>query len=343
MTNKALIAMSGGVDSSVAAALIKEQGFECTGITLKLHDYGAVSGDAEQAARVLGIPHQFLDLTEAFGRDVIKRFIDVYEAGGTPNPCVYCNRFIKFNLDFYKAAAPGFDVFVTGHYARTEQSASGCWLLKKALDPKKDQSYVLYSLSQEQLGSARFPLGELTKNEVRDMAVGFGFSCVENPESQDICFVPDGDYGAFMENYSHKKYPDGDILDIDGKIIGRHKGLVRYTIGQRRGTGVAMNRPVYVMAKNAAANTITVGDEKDLFTKTLVAGNVNLIACETLDKPIRCMVRTRYLQQEKPALVEQTGPDVIRVTFDEGHRAVTPGQAVVLYDGDLVIGGGIIH
>ena len=363
MASKAVIAMSGGVDSTVAAALIKSQGHECTGVTFKLHEPGRPAADrpladnencngsctedyrikdALQAAHQIGIPHHTLNLIEAFNKHVIIRFIETYEAGGTPNPCIDCNRFIKFNRLLFKANGLDVDLLVTGHYARIDKDPGGRWLLRKAADLRKDQSYVLYSLTQDQLEHVCFPLGELTKQEVREIARTHGFENAEKKESQDICFVPDGDYGAFMEAYTGKRYPEGDIIDAEGKILGRHKGIVRYTLGQRRGLGVAANTPVYVSAKNMAANTITLGDESSLLSKTLIARDINLIACDNLFKPLRCMVKTRYLEQEKPALVEQTGPDEIRISFDKPKRAVTPGQAVVFYGGDIVIGGGTI-
>ncbi|MCL2479982.1 MAG: tRNA 2-thiouridine(34) synthase MnmA [Treponema sp.] len=353
--SRALIAMSGGVDSSVAAALIQEQGYDCIGVTLKLYDNGAAScspargcciladvKDAWQAAAKLGIPHYTLNFTEVFDEKVIRRFIETYEAGGTPNPCIDCNRYIKFDMLLLRARQLEFDLLATGHYARIERDPSGRFLLKKAFDKKKDQSYVLYCLTQDQLEHTRFPLGELHKDEVRKIGAERGFVNAEKKDSQDICFVPDGDYGSFMETYTGKHYPAGDIIGPDGNVVGRHRGIVRYTLGQRRGLGVAVNFPVYVTAKNMAANTITLGGPDALLTKTLIARNINLVACETLEQPVRCMVRTRYLQQEKPAWAEQTGPDEIRVDFDEGQRAVTPGQAAVLYDGDTVIGGGTI-
>ena len=369
MNNKVLVAMSGGVDSSVAAALMKEQGHECIGVTLKLHSEGAdnradnragnPSGqgsgirtksccsltdvkDAQQAAYKLGIPHYTLNFTEAFHNEVIRRFIETYEAGGTPNPCIDCNRYIKFDRLLFRAQALDFELLATGHYARIEQESGGRWLLRKAADPHKDQSYVLYCLSQEQLEHTRFPLGNLTKNTVRDIAASMGFANAVKQDSQDICFVPDGDYGAFMEAYTGKRYAEGDIIDPEGKFLGRHKGIVRYTLGQRRGLGVAANDRVYVTAKNIAANTITLGSESLLYSKTLIARDINLVACQNLKTPRRCAVKTRYLQQEKSALAEQTGPDEIRIEFEEAHRAVTPGQAAVLYDGDIVIGGGTI-
>jgi tRNA-specific 2-thiouridylase len=350
MSGKTIIAMSGGVDSSVAAALAKEQSLsrihegdhELLGVTLKLHSPDLDVKDAEQAAHRLGIPHCTLNFTEAFHEKVIHGFIETYEAGDTPNPCINCNRSIKFNSQLFMAQGLDYDLLVTGHYARIDKDISGRWLLRKAADNQKDQSYVLYCLTQEQLKRACFPLGNLTKSQVREIARDYGFISAEKQESQDICFVPDGDYGTFMEQYTGKHYPEGDIIDAHGKTIGRHKGIVRYTLGQRRGLGVAANDRIYVTAKDMAHNTITLGNESSLYAKTLVARNINLIACENLEKPLHCMVKTRYLQQEKPALAEQTGPDEIHVTFDELQRAITPGQAAVLYDNDVVIGGGTI-
>ena len=342
MPAKALAAMSGGVDSSAAAALTLEEGFDCTGLTLKLCDYHEEDENcAKQAARILGIPHRLLDLGGVFYSKVILPFIKTYEEGATPNPCVNCNRDIKFAFPLFISEGLAFDVYLTGHYAQVGKSG-GRWLLKKAIDPKKDQSYVLYSLGQEILSRVYFPLGSRTKGEAREIARERGLLNTEKPESQDICFVPDGDYGAVMESYRGKTYDEGDILDRDGNVIGRHKGHVRYTLGQRRGLGVALNEPLYVSAKDAAANTITLGPESSLYSKTLTADRINLIACETLEKPMRVSVKTRYLQKEHPAMAVQTGPDEIRVDFDEGQRAVTPGQSAVLYDGDVVIGGGVI-
>jgi tRNA-specific 2-thiouridylase len=362
---KALIAMSGGVDSAVAAALMLEQGYDCIGVTLKLYDRENGEGDAarssaktrprgccsladvndaRQAAYRLGMPHYVLNFTEAFRDEVIRRFVETYEAGATPNPCIDCNRYIKFERLLYRAGQLDFDLLVTGHYARIEQDkGSGRFLLKKAADLKKDQSYVLYCLSQEQLGKTRFPLGNLTKGRVREIAAELGFANAEKPDSQDICFVPGGDYGGFMERRAGKPYPEGDILDKSGKILGKHRGIVRYTIGQRRGLGLAMNGPAYVTAKDRAANTLTLGSEADLYSKTLIAGNINLIALPRLERPVRVRVKTRYLQAEQQATAEQTGEDEIRVEFDEAQRAITPGQAAVMYDGDTVLGGGTIR
>jgi len=347
--NKAVIAMSGGVDSSVAAALSLEQGFECVGITLKLFN-GESSccsladvNDARKTAFALGMDHYVLNFTEEFDKYVVRHFIESYEQGLTPNPCIECNRHIKFNSLLLRTRQLDFDLLVTGHYARIkEDPVSGRYLLLKALDEKKDQSYVLYCLTQKQLKRTRFPLGDLEKETVRKIAENKNFVNAGKGESQDICFVPDGDYGKFIEAYTGKTYPHGDILNMEGKTIGKHKGLIRYTIGQRRGLGVAANVPVYVASKSTAANTVTLGPDNTLFSKALSANAVNLIACADLKKPTRVMVKTRYLQTEQNAIAEQTEEDTLHIEFDKPQRAITPGQAVVMYDGDIVIGGGTI-
>jgi tRNA-specific 2-thiouridylase len=369
--------MSGGVDSSVAAWLMLEQGWDCVGVTLKLFDnddvnmegqgpgqysgscsYGAGAApdtrkgccsladvkDAKSVAHRLGIPHYVFNFADDFRSQVIRRFIETYEEGATPNPCIDCNRYIKFERLLRRALQIGFGVMVTGHYARTEKDAGGGrFLLRKALDSKKDQSYVLYAVTQEQLACCRFPLGSLTKREVRDIALAQGFVNADKRDSQDICFVPGGDYGSFIERYTGKHYPEGNVIDTNGLVIGRHKGFIRYTIGQRRGLGVAAGVPLYVAGKSATDNTVTLGPGSSLYTRYLTADRINLIACAELEKPIRVKVKTRYLQVEQEGVAEQTGADSIRVDFDKPQRAVTPGQAAVLYDGDVVIGGGTIR
>ncbi|MDR1363907.1 MAG: tRNA 2-thiouridine(34) synthase MnmA [Spirochaetaceae bacterium] len=354
MRQKALIAMSGGVDSSVAAYLMKQAGWDCIGATMKLFDGGILDdgarksccslndvNDARDVAYRLNIPHYVLNLRDDFRSNVIERFIKIYESGGTPNPCIDCNRFIKFNSLLLRARALEYDRLVTGHYAQIEKSG-GRFLLKKSVDEKKDQSYVLYTMTQEQLENTEFPLGAKQKNEVRAIAAEQNFINAEKQESQDICFVPDGDYGAFIERYTGKIYPEGDIIDSGGNILGRHKGFIRYTIGQRRGLGVSSNTILYVSEKSKEANTVTLSPENQLYSKTLIANNINLIACEKLEKPMRLRVKSRYLQKEQAARVEQVSDDTIRVEFDEPQRALTTGQAAVLYDGDYVIGGGTI-
>jgi tRNA-specific 2-thiouridylase len=355
--------MSGGVDSSVAAFLMKEAGYSCIGVTFKLfslEDAGGVStsaagartaksccsledvNDARAVAYRLDMPHYVLNFMEDFRREVIGRFAVTYEKGATPNPCIDCNRYIKFPGLLRKARELGFDAIVTGHYARAEKSGSR-YILRKSLDANKDQSYVLYASTQEQLAAARFPLGSLTKGEVREIAGREGFANARKRESQDICFVPDRDYAAFIERYTGRAAEPGDIIDFAGNVLGRHRGLIRCTIGQRRGLGVSSkNGRVYVAAKSAAGNTVTLGPEESLYTRTLTAGCINLIACETLEKPARVLVKTRYQEEEQPGTARQTGSDTILVEFDRGQRAVTPGQAVVLYDGDIVVGGGVI-
>jgi tRNA-specific 2-thiouridylase len=349
MEKKAVIAMSGGVDSSVAAALMKDEGFRCIGVTMKLFSGEsrccslADVNDARHVAFGLGIPHYVLNFQDEFGDRVIRRFVEIYERGETPNPCIDCNRFIKFNLLLLRARQIDFDCLATGHYARIEEDrGSGRFLLRKALDEKKDQSYVLYRLGQEQLRAVRFPLGNLTKEEVRRMAEERHFINAGKRDSQDICFVPSGDYGAFIEGYRGRGAAEGDIVGIDGRRLGRHRGLVRYTIGQRRGLGVAAGEPLYVTAKSTADNTVTLGPDRSLYGRSLNAHDLNLIACDRIERPMRVMVKTRYLQKEQPAWAEQTGDDRLHIEFDEPQRALTPGQAAVLYDGDYVVGGGAI-
>ncbi len=352
----ALIAMSGGVDSSVAAYLMQQRGFRCEGTTMRLYrnaDIGLSQfhtccsqrdiDDAAEVAFQLDIPYEVLDFTMDFKSRVIEKFIRIYESGGTPNPCIDCNRYMKFDSLLRFAEEKGLATIVTGHYARVEyDSGSGRYLLKKALDLSKDQSYVLYMLTQEQLSRTIFPLGELKKAEVREIAERLGFVNARKHDSQDICFVPDGDYVKFMEQYTGKHYPEGPFLDLDGKVLGTHHGAVGYTIGQRKGLGLAMGQPVYVCKKDMEANTVSVGPESALYTGTLFARDLNWISVPGLDGPMRVRAKTRYRQAEQPATVYPEGPDCIRLEFDQPQRAVTVGQALVLYDGELVVGGGTI-
>ena len=302
----ALIAMSGGVDSSVAAWLMQRDGFDCTGITMRLTRNEAVDTeglhtccserdieDAAEVAYAMDIPYEVLDFTADFQEKIIDKFIRVYEAGGTPNPCIDCNKYMKFDHLLRWAEAHGLDYVVTGHYARVEQDeATGRWLLKKGLDEGKDQSYVLYNLTQEQLAHVRLPLGGLHKSEVRAIAEEQHFVNARKHDSQDICFVPDGDYARFMEDFTGKHYPAGDFLDVSGKKVGTHSGAVRYTIGQRKGLGLAMGAPVYVCAKDMQANTVTVGPEAELFDTIVYADEVNWIAIPELTGPLRASAST---------------------------------------------------
>ena len=346
MHKTCIAGMSGGVDSSVTALLLKERGFQVVGMTLLLHTQqdAPCSADAEDARQVcdrLEIPHIVVDGRETFREKVMEHFAAVYEAGATPNPCVDCNRGVKFPLLMETMEAQRGTHIATGHYARITEE-NGRFLLKKGLDPAKDQSYVLYNLTQRQLSHLVFPLGELTKPEVREIARAHGFATASKSDSQDICFVPDGDYGSFLERYRGKIFFSGDFVDRDGNVLGRHAGAVRYTLGQRRGLGVAAASRLYVVGKDMAQNTVTLGSNEQLFSRELTAGNVNLIACQRLEDGQRLFARIRYQQKEQPCRVWQTGEDTLRVEFDDAQRAIAPGQAVVLYDGDVVIGGGTI-
>lgn len=342
----AYIAMSGGVDSSVAALLTRDAGHNITGVTLQLHDkQGCGSGDdAQQAADIcaqMGAEHRIWDGSPRFRASVMDHFAQSYLQGRTPNPCINCNRYLKFGMLLDKALSEGADFVVTGHYARIEQREDGRWLLKKGVSEQKDQSYVLYTLTQHQLAHLRLPLGGYTKEEIREIARSAGFANADKPDSQDICFVPDGAYARFIwEHTGHTPEP-GDFIDMDGCILGRHGGIECYTIGQRKGIGISGRHPYYVVAKNADRNTVMLGEDEDLFRTELYADDVNWIAIDELKEPLRCAARTRYHQAETPCTVYPQG-DRVRVEFDSPIRAITAGQAVVFYDGDIVVGGGCI-
>ena len=341
---KIMLGMSGGVDSTVAAHLIKKAGYDVTGVTLSLYPENGLA-EAEEAKRVaaaMGIPHETVDLSEAFHREVIGRFIRAYQSGETPNPCIACNRTIKFGEMLRYAESQGVPFIGTGHYARIERDGDR-FLLKRAQDASKDQTYVLYCLTQHQLAHTVFPLGDYRKSEIREIAETEGFINARKHDSQDICFVPDGDYASFIEQYTGETFPEGDYIDKDGTILGRHRGMIRYTVGQRKGLGIALGKPAFVCAKCAATNTVTLGDNTDLFASTLTARDVNLIACDSIPTPIRVTAKIRYGQNETPATVEQIGEGRIRVDFDVPQRAIAKGQSVVLYDGETVVGGGVIE
>ena len=299
--------------------------------------------DARAVAQQLGMDFCVLDSQDVFRENVVEDFVKSYEAGLTPNPCIVCNRTVKFGHLLDQAKALGCQCVVTGHYAQIRYDEnSGRYLLYKAADASKDQSYFLASLSQEQLSRARFPLGGMTKEQARQIAEKQGFINAKKRDSQDICFIPDGDYVAFLKKYTEKEYPIGDYLDVNGKVVGQHKGAVAYTLGQRKGLGIALGTPVYVCAKDMAANTVTVGPEEHLFSDTLIAENWNWIPFPALTEPMRVTAKARSRHNGAPATVYPEADGSARVVFDEPQRAITPGQAVVLYDGDLVIGSGTI-
>jgi tRNA-specific 2-thiouridylase len=271
------------------------------------------------------------------------RFVSEYMRGRTPNPCIDCNRFIKFRRLLERADIMGFDYIVTGHYARVSRdAASGRYLLKTAADSSKDQSYALYSMTQGQLERSLFPLGGMNKREVRGLAAERGFVNAAKRESQDICFVPKGSYADFISRYACKDIPEGDFIDAGGRVLGRHRGIVRYTVGQRRGLGLASPAPLYVLSKRASDNTVVLAPEKELYSRAIEARDINLIACDSLTRPTRVTAKIRYNQAASPATATQTGADALLVEFDEAQRAAAGGQSVVLYDGDVVIGGGVI-
>jgi tRNA-specific 2-thiouridylase len=366
-TQTIAVAMSGGVDSSTVAAMLRAEGYNVVGLTMQLWNQRRLAGhpgmpeqvqgrccsiddvyDARRVAEDLGIPYYVVNHEERFENDVVRPFVEEYLSGRTPIPCSLCNNHLKFDQLLVTARQIGADLLATGHYARCEfDPERNRWLLKRAADPRKDQTYFLFGLTQEQLSRTRFPLGGMSKPEVREIARQHELALAEKPDSQEICFVPGGDYKKFIDAYLAEQgdsLPDtsGEIVTRSGEVLGHHEGIHNFTVGQRKGLGVVTGSPLYVIQINGEKGQVTVGSGDELLSRTLIAHKMNWIAINDLHEPIRVHAKIRHRHEPAPALVENAGNGEVRVTFDEPQRAITPGQAVVFYDGDLVMGGGWI-
>ena len=352
-----VVGMSGGVDSSVAAYLLKEQGYHVIGATMQIWQQedrcsiekeGGCCGwsaveDARRVAHMLDIPYYVMNFKQEFKENVIDYFVDEYLHGRTPNPCIACNRYVKWESLLTRSLSIGADYIATGHYARIDQLENGRYAIRRSATLAKDQTYALYNLTQEQLKRTLMPVGQYSKDEIRKIAEKIGLLVANKPDSQDICFVPDGDYAAYIEENAGVKIPEGNFVTLDGKVLGKHKGIIHYTVGQRKGLGLSLGYPAFVLEIRPETNEVVIGTNEDSMTTTLKANRVNFMSVEDLPEPKRVFAKIRYNHKGAWCTVEKTGEDEITCTFEEPQRAVTPGQAVVLYDGEYVLGGGSIE
>ena len=357
MSKRVGVGMSGGVDSSVAAYLLKKQGYEVTGVTMQIWqdedaaaaaENGGCCGlsavdDARRVAQMLDIPYYVMNFREDFKKYVIDYFVEEYLNGRTPNPCNACNRYVKWESLLRRSLQIGADYIATGHYARVEQLANGRYAVKNSVTAAKDQTYALYALTQEQLARTLMPIGDYTKDEIRRIAAEAGLPVAHKPDSQDICFVPDGDYAAFLDREAGDRVPGpGNFVSMDGEVLGTHRGITHYTIGQRKGLNLAMGHPVFVAAIRPEKNEVVIGEDADIRSNVIICEHVNYMAMENLDAPRRALAKIRYAHGGSPCLLEKLPDGRVKCTFDEPVRAATPGQAAVFYEDGYVLGGGII-
>ena len=357
MKEKVVVGMSGGVDSSVAAYLLKEQGYDVIGVTMQIwedeeqqrtEENGGCCGlsavdDARRVADRLEIPYYVMNFKQEFQEKVVDYFVEEYLAGRTPNPCIACNRYVKWESLLKRSMEIGADYIATGHYARIAKLPNGRFAIRNSVTARKDQTYALYNLTQFQLAHTLMPIGEYEKDQVRRIAQEAGLPVAAKPDSQDICFVPDGDYAAFLKKKAGERMPgEGDFVTRDGTVLGKHKGITHYTIGQRKGLGLSMGEPVFVSELRPKTNQVVVGEEPQVFKKELLCDHLNFMGMEDLEEPRRVWAKVRYAHKGQWCRIERQGRDLIRAEFEEPVRAITPGQAVVFYDGEYVLGGGII-